>query len=199
MTRAPQDAARASAEGAPLIEGKYAILAVLFLGLIGAVGGWWYRGQLQRNAITFLGADNATLIQEAPSVFLWELDPADVSHVSGEEQALAVANREFIVTNRVQTGRAPGLIHQRQSMINDRSYDWKPTDACCAPEWKYALRFDGEAKRAVTVLLDFSCFQLLVLENQRMISMKPMAAGLEKFIAAQLAKPAESRATESGR
>jgi hypothetical protein len=199
MTRESQGAAGASAEGTPLIEGKYAILAVLVLGLVGAAGGWWYRGQLQRNAITFLGADNATLIQEAPSVVLWELEPADASGPSGEEQALAVANREFIITNRVQTGRAPGLIHLRQSLINDRSYDWESSTAGCEPQWKYALRFDDEARRAVTVLLDFSCYQLLVLENQRMVSMKPMAAGLEKFIAAQLAKPAESHATESSR
>ncbi len=199
MTREPQGAAGASAEGTPLIEGKYAILAVLFLGLIGAVGGWWYRGQLQRKAITLLGADNATLIQEAPSVVLWELEPADTNRPSGEERTLAVANREFIVTNRVQTGRAAGLIHLRQSLINDRSYHWEQSAAGCEPEWEYALRFEDEAKRAVTVLLDFSCFQLLVLENQRMVSMKPMAAGLEKFIAAQLAKPAESHATESSR
>src|SRR5690242_19272510 len=191
MTREPQGATGASEEGAPLIEGKYAILAVLVLGLIGAVGGWWYRGQLQRKAITFLGADNATLIQEAPSVVLWELEQSGATRPSGEEQTLAVADREFIVTNRVQTGRAPGLIHLRQSLINDRSYDWKPSAAGCEPEWKYALRFDDNSKRAVTMLLDFSCFQLLVLENQRMVSMKPMAAGLEKFIAAQLAKPAE--------
>ena len=199
MTREPQGAAGASAEGSPLIEGKYAILAVLVLGLVGATGGWWYRGQLQRNAITFLGADNATLIQEAPSVILLQLEPADASGLGGEEQPLAVADREFTVTNRVETGRAPGLIHLRQSLINDRSYNWQQSAAGCEPQWKYAIRFDDEAKRAVTVLLDFSCFQLLVLENQRMISMKPMAAGLEKFIAAQLAKPAESRAPGSSR
>src|SRR3569623_1529051 len=111
MTRESQGAAGPSAEGTPLLEGKYAILAVLVLGLVGAAGGWLYRGQLQRYAITFLGADNATLIQKAPSVVLWELEPAAASRPNGEEQVLAVANREFIVTNRVQTGRAAGLIH----------------------------------------------------------------------------------------
>lgn len=168
----------------PLIEGKYAILAVLVLGLIGAIGAWAYRGQLQRKAIAYLGPDNAVLIQRAPHVVLMKLAPAESAADDGGEPLL-VAGRRFIVAERVEADQAPGLIHLRSSLISDRSYDWSASPDSCKPAWQFALKFTDDSQRSATVLLDFACDQLLLLEADRQISMKPMADGLKKFLAAQ--------------
>ncbi len=59
MTRDTADLSNEGDDAASnLIEGKYAILFVFLLGLLGAVGSWWYHSQLQRQAIAFWGAQN---------------------------------------------------------------------------------------------------------------------------------------------
>ncbi len=88
-----------------------------------------------------------------------------------------------------------GLIHLRHSLVQDGSFNWSSPLSDCQPDWQYALRFE-DAGASVTVVLDFSCEQLLAPDMDKQISIQPMAKGLEEFIRAQFADGRTERPTE---
>jgi hypothetical protein len=168
-----------------LIEGKYAILAVLIIGLAGAIGGWWYRSQLQRRAIALWGLESAELMQHAPSVELLKLTPLSNDAERDAENRLSFGDARLGIAERIDVSQAPGLVHLRHSLISDQSFVWSaPLDAC-QPHWPYALRFAGD-KRSATLLVDFDCRQALLAERNARASIEPMAQGLEVFVNEQL-------------
>jgi hypothetical protein len=173
-----------------LIEGKYAILAVIAIGLAGAVGGWWYRSQLQRRAIALWGREAAELMQRAPRVELLSLAPQNDDVERDAENSLSFGDARLGIAERIDVSRAPGLIHLRHSLISDQSFAWSVPLETCQPHWPCALRFaDGE--HSATLLVDFDCRQALLAERNARVSIEPMAKGLEIFIREQF-KAAET-------
>lgn len=186
-----------------LIEGKYAILGVLAVALAGALGSWWYHGQLQRRAISLWGRDVAELIQTAPQAELLKLEPAGDGAKddakNGDRDVLAARGVKLAIVERRDASRAPGLVHLRHSLISDKSFLWSAPLEACRPRWQYALRFsDGD--RAATLLLDFDCEQAMLVEKGARVSIQPMMRsdaaapdaserhrpkGIEKFILEQ--------------
>ncbi|HUY89471.1 MAG TPA: hypothetical protein VMV10_12120 [Pirellulales bacterium] len=164
-----------------LVEGKYAIIAVLALGLAGALGGWWYRSQLQRRAITLWGPEAAELIQQAPRVELLKLEPFDERARNKAEPSFSAAGVKLALAARWDVSQAPGLIHLRHSLINDNSFLWSAPLDDCQPGWPFALRFTS-GERAATLLVDFDCRQALLVERKARISIEPMSKGLASFI-----------------
>ena len=196
MTRDTADLSNEGEDAASnLIEGKYAILVVFLLGLLGAVGSWWYHSQLQRQSIAFWGAQNAALIQRAPHVDFMQLEPAETAASSDAAETLKIGGRPYLVVRRVDGSRTSGLIHLRHSLVQDGSFNWSSPLSDCQPDWQYALRFE-DAGASVTVALDFSCDQLLALDMDKQISLQPMAKGLKEFIRAQFAERADERPSE---
>ena len=174
-----------------LIEGKYAILAVVVIGLAGAIGGWWYRSQLQRRAIALWGLDAAELMQHAPRVELLKLTPQSDDIERDEENSVSFGDTRLGITERIDVSHSPGLVHLRHSLISDQSFVWSaPLDAC-QPRWPYALRFTDDQHLA-TLLVDFDCRQATLAERNARVSIKPMAKGLEVFVNEQL-ETSESR------
>jgi hypothetical protein len=174
-----------------LIEGKYAILVVFLLGLLGAVGSWWYHSQLQRQAIAFWGTQNAALIQRAPHVDFMQLEPAETAASGNAAETLKIGGRPYLIVRRIDGSRTSGLIHLRHSLVQDGSYNWSLPLSDCRPDWQYALRFE-DAGASATVALDFSCGQLLALDMDKQLSIQPMAEGLEEFMTVQFGeRPAE--------
>lgn len=167
------------------IEGKHAILALLLLGLIAAIGSWWYHAQLQRRAIAFWGRDAAILIQYAPHVTLLELEPAAGKASGHARKLLIVGDRPLGIVRRLEADRIAGLVHLRHSLLQDQSFDWAAPPADSPPDWQYAVQFAFDDGRSATVLLDFSGARLMSLDEEKRLSMRPMADGLETFLAAQ--------------
>lgn len=156
-----------------LIEGKYAIVGVLVVALAGALGSWWYHGQLQRRAISLWGREVAELIQTAPQAELLKLEPAGDDATNGRRDVLAAHGVKLAIVERRDASRAPGLIHLRRSLISDKSFLWSAPLEACRPRWQYALRFsDGD--RAATLLLDFDCEQAMLAEKGARVSIQPM-------------------------
>lgn len=173
-----------------LIDGKYAILAVIFIGLAGAIGGWWYRSQLQRRAIALWGLEAAELMQQAPRVELLRLAPPSDDVERDGENWLSFGDTRLGIVQRIDVSHAPGLVHLRHSLISDQSYAWSaPLDAC-QPHWPYALRF-ADDQRSATLLVDFDCRQALLADRNARVSIEPMAKGLEVFVNEQW-EPSES-------
>ena len=174
-----------------LIEGKYAILAVVILGLAGAIGGWWYRSQLQRQAIALWGLESAELMQRAPRVELLRLAPQNDDIEHDAENSLSFGNTRLGIVQRIDVSHAPGLVHLRHSLISDQSFVWSAPLETCQPHWPYALRF-ADDQHSATLVVDFDCRQALLAERSARVSIEPMAQGLEVFVNEQL-ETAESR------
>ncbi len=167
------------------IEGKHAIAVLLLLGLTAAVGSWWYHAHLQRRAIAFWGRDAAILIQYAPHVTLLELEPAAGKASGHARKLLIVGDRPLGIVRRLEADRIAGLVHLRHSLLQDQSFDWAAPPADSPPDWQYAVQFAFDDGRSATVLLDFSDARLMSLGEEKGLSMRPMADGLETFLAAQ--------------
>ena len=168
-----------------MIEGKYAIMAVVILGLAGAVGGWWYRSNLQRRAIALWGRETAELLQQAPRVELLRLEASTENDDRDADELLSVGEWRLAVAERFDVSQAPGMIHLRHSLINDKSFSWSASLDDCQPNWPYALRFSGDG-RSATLLFDFHCRQALLAERNARASIEPMAKGVETFVKEQL-------------
>jgi hypothetical protein len=199
--RRPDDPADASSPEPKLIEGKHAIIAVLVVALAGALGSWWYHGQLQRRAISLWGGDVAELIQTAPHVELLKLEPANDDAEHDDRDMFEAAGLKLAVVERRDVSRAAGLIHLRHSLISDKSFLWSAPPAACPPQWRYAVRFsDGDL--AATLLFDFDCEQAMLVGKGARVSIRPMMrpneeepaasgrrpAGIEKFVLEQFEK-----------
>lgn len=200
--RSPNDPADASSPAPKLIEGKHAIIGVFVIALAGALGSWWYHGQLQRRAISLWGGDVAELIQTAPRVELLKLEPTSDDAANDDREMLEAAGLKLMVVQRRDLSRAAGLIHLRHSLISDKSYLWSASPADCQPRWRYALRFsDGDL--AATLLFDFDCEQAMLARKGAPVSIQPMIrpnpgepaapgrrrpAGIEKFVLEQFEK-----------
>jgi hypothetical protein len=164
------------------IDGKYVILAVFAIGLIGAAGGWWYHRSAQRRVLEFWGSEAAELIVIAPRVEAIHLAPAAAGeHVEHEVQ---LGESRFDVIERVDVSGAAGLIHLRQGLFHDGSFDWSKAEDDCRPQWDYALRF-SENERSVTVLVAFNCPRLKLAGKTREAAMGSLARGLEQFLKEQ--------------
>lgn len=175
------DSTNSAAAEPKLVEGKYAIIAVLVIGLAGAAGGWLYRSQLQRRAIMLFGTEAAELFQQAPQVELLKLRAFDEAGASNAEPPFSAAGTKFAIAARRDISHAPGLIHLRHSLISDKSFEWSAPLDDCRPHWPYALRF-ADGRRSATLLLDLDCRQALLVESAARVSIKPMAQGLAAFI-----------------
>lgn len=177
-----------------LIDGRYAILAVVLLGLVSAIGSWLYHARLQRRAIAFWTPDTAALIQRAPNVAFLRLEPTETAAPDDSAEIMKIGGRPFLIASRIDASRIAGLIHLRHSLLQDGSFDWSTPQANCPPNWAYALQFAGDDGRATTIALDFSCDQLLLLDEDKRICMQPMAAGLKKFLSEQFTEPGDEQA-----
>ncbi|HEV7224125.1 MAG TPA: hypothetical protein VGN42_15555 [Pirellulales bacterium] len=197
--RSPNDSAGASSPEPKLIEGKHAIIAVLVVALAGALGSWWYHGQLQRRAISLWGREVAELIQTAPHVELLKLEPAGDDAANEDRDMLEAAGLKLAVAERRDVSRAAGLIHLRHSLISDKSFLWSAPPADCQPQWRYALRFSDD-NLAATLVFDFDCEQVMLAGKGARVSIEPMMrpnagepaasgrrrpAGIEKFVLEQ--------------
>ncbi|HQU47211.1 MAG TPA: hypothetical protein PK867_30690, partial [Pirellulales bacterium] len=101
-----------------LISGKYALLAVVALGLAGAVGGWWYRQSLQRRPLALWGHEAASLMVRAHSVELCRLEQVTKVALS---IAIKADGHAYQRVNCVDAARIRGFLHLRHSLLNDYS------------------------------------------------------------------------------
>lgn len=119
--------------------GKWAVVFMLVLGLSAAVFAWQWNRARGRQAAEFWGADVAKLIRSAKQVEAFRLDggPFEI---------------EPKVLETKDVSKAPGLLHARNALLEDASFEREHPSAA-DPLFKYAVRFtDGE--RHATLYLD---------------------------------------------
>jgi hypothetical protein len=137
--------------------GKWLILAILAVALASGAFSWWFRWSATHRAAAFWGPEAATTIRDAQHVEAFRLATTS----ENTDRTLKAGDREYPVEKRIDASKAHGLIHLKQALVEDRSYDWDTSiDAeKVVPRW--ALVFHPHAERPtnppVTLLLDDAC------------------------------------------
>ena len=154
--------------------GKFLIVAIFLVAVVAASFAWWHQYQKGRHALSLWGAGPAVLIRHAPRVELLRLKaPAEIAVILGHKDI----------------SRARGIVHARQALVEDASFDFQAARGDCEPHWQYALRFSDAGQRA-TVQFDFDCGRARLEESGQEVAMTPkLAAGMKKFIQEQLRPP----------
>jgi hypothetical protein len=166
--------------------GKLAVVGILLLAVGLAGFAWWWNWQRTVKCREFYGGEGAHLIRTATQIDGLELS----EHLSGAEpsEELKIGADLFSVASRKDLSKAHGLIHARTALLDDGSYRWDDqTTGDCQPKLLYAVRF-REGERQVTLVFDFGCPDVWIVETQRQATLAPkIAEGWQSFLQRQMA------------
>lgn len=193
----PASAAPHPTTDPPGVAGKWIVIGVFGLALVGAVGSWLFRYYATHQAARFWGAKSAVLIRDAPQVDFYFL-------VNGEATLNDADLLEKLtqpgVCSKVDVSRGRGIVHLRNALLEDRSFDWQMTPAAPPPAG-WMLRFSDpttkdEAWIAFATGSNF-CRLLGADQDAEIVSCEPIARGLtevfNEFSAVPPIVPPESR------
>jgi hypothetical protein len=163
----------------PTISGKWLIIGVVAVALAGAGGSWWFRYQSTHRVAEFWGSDVARLIRDAPRVELLRLGSPNTIGLESSDVAHEVETANY---HDVSKGR--GLVHLRNALLQDRSYDWPPQPKKPRSYWSWALRFrdDRKGEREI-ILIGADCDYVTNLTGDHMLASRPILDGLHKMFA----------------
>jgi hypothetical protein len=179
------------------VSGKWVIIGIFSLAFAAAGGSWWFRFHATHHAAEFFGPQAAALIRDAPTVDFSRLNPPVDSTIiatkSNDPIASDPANIRDVTT-------AHGLVHLRNALLEDRSYQWPPQVLPPDTRWEWAMSFKGDtANQRSTLYFSPDCkFVAASSHPNEILSCAPIAAGLaEMFAEFSAAKPADSAAPAS--
>jgi hypothetical protein len=160
--------------------GKRLIVAILGIALLAAGASWWFRYAATHRTVEFWSPAGATLIRDAPRVTLRSYDPS-VGAEPRDDAPLPV-----------DISQAKGLIHLRNALLQDRSYDWsnKPS---ADQKFESSLVFEvtaGAEPRLVILFspdFNYAASGSSNADPRPIICCRPMADALRKFFADTLA------------
>jgi hypothetical protein len=171
--------------------GKLVILGILAVAVAAAGTSWWFRYRATHETAEFWGPEVTSLIRDAPSVELLRLAPEDTENSIGQ---FTTRNEEYAVMDRVDASNAPGILHLRNALLEDRSYHGYGMIFKLTPNfWRWSLVFrDGQ--KSATLLFNEECELTTLGEGSgSTANCKPIAAGLREMFA-ELSSPKETPA-----
>lgn len=140
------------------ISGKWIIIGVLAVALIGAGTSWWFRYYTTHRTAQFWGPTMARLIRDAATVET--LEP------------------------RRDISAAKGLVHLRNALLEDRSFNWPAKRITDDLQWQHGLRFGNNSESQIARIMFSSDFRWVrIPDNETMLSCEPIAAGLRQMFA----------------
>ncbi len=169
----------------PMQSGKVVTLGIFAIALLATACAWWYQRAQGRRALEYWGADDAQLLRHGKEILLWQLSPdadgPDAANGTTRRETLLVDDLTWSIRRQVDLTKAPGLLHLRQALIVDASYDWDaPTPGAAeSPVWQYALAAQDD-DRQVVILLDLRRQWARKLDRGPPVQLT-IASGLETF------------------
>ncbi|MEX2170793.1 MAG: hypothetical protein WD851_15860 [Pirellulales bacterium] len=163
--------------------GKLLILAILAIALTSGVFSWWFRWSATRRVAAFWGPEITTTIRDARRVEAYRLAEEGIE----TDQTLTAGNREYPVEKRIDASQGHGLVHLKQALLEDRSYEWEASVAQAELIPRWALVFHPPAAQVaaapVILLFDDACEGAIEPESRRTIDCKPIAPGIKSVLA----------------
>jgi hypothetical protein len=158
------------------VSGKLVIIGIVGLALAAAGASWWFRYSATHRAAQFWGPEGARLIRDAPTVYLVKLPVSEPPH--------SLVGPVGVAYN---ISKARGLLHLRNALLEDRSFDWtrlgtgKTSNGNFLGQWELLFCDDKSAERFnILFTADCRCAAIRAedFDPQWTISTEPIAAGL---------------------
>jgi hypothetical protein len=169
--------------------GKLVIITIVAVALVAAGTSWWFRYSATHRAAEFWGPKEARLIRDAPVVQFWVHEPpadlkSTVDALKSTDAIVAPATVRDITDAR-------GLVHLRNALLDDRSFNWPPIPPKPGVRWGWVLRFQNDATTEdAIILLSSDCKQIVTVDRPNVVLLsQPIAAGLSEMIAEFLTMP----------
>jgi hypothetical protein len=176
--------------------GKLVILGILGVALASAAASWWFRYSATHWAARFWGPETVRLIRDAPIVQFIELRRATTSDEQDPMHGTLWfdGNQHFQVVSRRDISHAPGLLHLRNALLEDRSYIEATDYGLLSIDWRWGLSFVGSgAGSPRTIWFSDDCRLALQQgdgrEPDRVVAVEPIAAGLSTMFVELSAEP----------
>jgi hypothetical protein len=145
---------------------KLLIVAMLLICLVLAVFSWWFRFTATNHAARFWGPDAVRLVRDAPRVEACRWTP---------DGDVKILGRPAVVRD---VSHARGMVHLRNALLEDRSFDWETSVDPQTAESGYALRFrDDQTNKELWVFFSPD-FRTLRLVDGPSVGTAPIAEGL---------------------
>jgi hypothetical protein len=161
------------------VSGKLVIVSIMTVALAAAGASWWFRYTATHRAAKFWGPGVARLIRDAPKVKLLRLGSPNTIGLHSSAIAQYVETADYL---DVSKGR--GLVHLRNALLEDRSYDWPAQPKKQHSFWSWALRFGDDATdESATILIGADCDNVTNLTGDHMLSSRPILDALHKMFA----------------
>jgi hypothetical protein len=181
---------------APMVQGKWLIIGVGLVALVGSLGSWTFRYYATHRSTAFWSPQIMQLIRDAPNVTLYKhpIVPtdtlvADFQDVSATEAAI----QKHIDSTAIDISNAKGLVNLRYAFSDDGNFDWPaqddhwPNPADDIGYW-WLTFLDPSNGKTTTIWFSEDCRQALRAapdSNGKLhgtpISTEPMAAGLREM------------------
>ena len=171
------------------ISGKYAIIFIMGVGIVSAVGSQWYYYHLQQRPLALWGVAEANLMLNAPladALLLAPADKAPAKKLAPDElrERITIGKEHLVALKRKDVSTAPGFTHVRACLVSDESFDWSAPTGDCEPEWTYGLEFNnGDA--LVMLLFAPNCGRAMLVDTGTSASMQPVMPGIVRFMKEQ--------------
>ena len=147
-------------------QGKYAVIAIVGVGIVAAAFGWYWNVHRGRGTLAFYGPEAASLIRSAPTV-----------------EILVPPSNQGAKTREIDISRAPGLLNARSSLLDDASYEWNKAPADDSAGGSVVIRFRSPRNEAM-LRLDFDARTVRVLpDGKKATLVKKTAEGWRAFVA----------------
>lgn len=166
------------------VQGKWVILTIVGVALLAAGTAWWNQFRRGQQTLAFWGPESALRIRLAPECELVSL----TAETSPDTTSASLPSLPEATVRRSLTG-APGLVHARQALVQDSTYNWSATTPPADVKWRYALIFRDPTKGQETRLLfDLELGWVMDLDQQKAVQLAAHREGLKRYFEEQLSK-----------
>ena len=172
------------------ISGRALIMGILSAAVLMAGYAWLHQKGKGRRTLAFWGSRAALSLRYGKHIELLRLAPPGES-LAGKAETLDVDGQSWEIVNGSEIGSTPGLVHARQALVFDPSYDFD-AEPYASPVWQYALRIrnpENESERSsharnstdsVVLLFDLEHAVARRLEDPQTVTIT-IAQGLRTF------------------